>query len=592
MLGYSQSNFKVFEILNDKSQNQKFKTYSDLLAIDKEFNNSIVSKEVSKATIFNLNKARALEIIEQSSDLISIEVKLNNNEIITLDLYKEVDAFSSLSINTSDGKGFDMSNFKAAFYRGVIRGNQNSLVSLNLFKNDVSGFISYKEGNLVFGKLKSYDQIILYNDKDLKQKPSFDCNTKDTPLNESEIVNYQNVLSRTLTMKSVRLYFETEFDIFQNLGSNTNNVVTYVTNLYNQIGTLYANDGITTSLSQVLVWNTVDPYNANDAGTLLNEFQRQTNSINGDLGQLITFRRIGGGIAASISGICNPNVDDRLAVSGDMTNTIANVPAYSWNVMVATHEFGHLFGSRHTHACVWNGNNTPIDSCSGFTEGGCPLPGIPTAGGTMMSYCHQQSVGINFSLGFGPQPTAVITRNVNNGACLFSNVACSSSLVISTNVTSGYDIKQSVNTIVATNTITSGAIAIYHAPSVTLKPSFNARAGSTVRIYTDGCTNTFIAKQSQDIKVASSQEVIEQGNSKAKGIEIFPNPNNGIFKISLSDVSEGYIQVTDIYGATIYKSAFKNQTEFDMNMQEKPKGIYIVKVSSGEQMFTSKIIKY
>ena len=70
-----------------------------------------------------------------------------------------------------------------------------------------------------------------------------------------------------------------------------------------------------------------------------------------------------------------------------------------------------------------------------------------------------------------------------------------------------------------------------------------------------------------------------------------PNPSNGIFKISLNEISEGKIQVTDLYGSTIYKSDFKNQNEFEMNMQDRPKGIYIVKVFSGEQVFTSKIIK-
>jgi hypothetical protein len=85
--------------------------------------------------------------------------------------------------------------------------------------------------------------------------------------------------------------------------------------------------------------------------------------------------------------------------------------------MVITHEMGHLMGSRHTHACVWNGNNTAIDGCSGATEGGCALPGIPASGGTIMSYCHQQSVGINFNLGFGPQPAAFILNIFNTATC-------------------------------------------------------------------------------------------------------------------------------------------------------------------------------
>ena len=86
---------------------------------------------------------------------------------------------------------------------------------------------------------------------------------------------------------------------------------------------------------------------------------------------------------------------------------------------VIAHEMGHLLGSRHTHACVWNGDNTAIDGCAGFTEGSCPLPPLPPGGGTIMSYCANTSVGIDFNLGFGPQPAAVILNNIDaTGNCL------------------------------------------------------------------------------------------------------------------------------------------------------------------------------
>jgi len=101
-----------------------------------------------------------------------------------------------------------------------------------------------------------------------------------------------------------------------------------------------------------------------------------------------------------------------------VNSSYTTFPVYSWTNMVVTHELGHLFGSRHTHACVWNGNNTAIDGCAGYVEGYCALPGNPPEGGTIMSYCHGQSVGINFSLGFGPQPGNVIRDRVNNAHCL------------------------------------------------------------------------------------------------------------------------------------------------------------------------------
>jgi hypothetical protein len=92
-------------------------------------------------------------------------------------------------------------------------------------------------------------------------------------------------------------------------------------------------------------------------------------------------------------------------------STYSTVPTYSWSVEVVTHEFGHLLGSQHTHACVWNGNNTAIDGCY-TTEGGCANPGIPSGGGTIMSYCHLTNTGINFTKGFGTQPGNIIRSKV------------------------------------------------------------------------------------------------------------------------------------------------------------------------------------
>ena len=185
------------------------------------------------------------------------------------------------------------------------------------------------------------------------------------------------------------------------------------------------------------VWNVASPYTATSTSALLSQFQSNRTSFNGDLANLLGYAG-GGGIAAGFSGICNSSVANSMCYSG-IQSSYSNVPTYSWSVEVTTHEQGHLLGSRHTHACVWNGNNTAIDGCAGSTEGGCPLPGNPAGGGTIMSYCHLTSVGINFSLGFGPQPQSVIVNGINNGACLAvcgSSGCGTPSILTTTNITS------------------------------------------------------------------------------------------------------------------------------------------------------------
>lgn len=578
--GNAQSGGQIAINLEEKSQTGSFTVYNDLLQVTDNFDASLISNEVSDATVFDLDKAKALELIEQQPDLISIKI----NSSMTLDLYRETAAFSSLSVTTSDGELFDPSSLKAVFYRGTIQGNGNSVVSLSIFENEIAGFIADSDGNRVLGKLRNADQIILYNAKDLKNPPNFNCSMPELPMTAAELENYATVASKSLTHKCVRLYFETEYDIFQSLGSSVPNVAAYVTNLYNQVGTLYANDGITTTLSNITVWVGTDPYTATNTSSLLSQFQAQTSSINGDLGELITFRNIGGGQAAGFSGICNSNVDQSLCVAGNLTSSFANVPTYSWEAMVVTHEFGHLFGSRHTHACVWNGNGTAIDGCAGATEGGCPLPGIPAGGGTMMSYCHLTGVGINFLNGFGPQPTAVITNNVNNGACLSS--CCVADLIITANVTApNANYKQAQNTITATNTIDNGATGIYHAGSqLAFQNGFYAATGCDFRAYVEGCTDQFVIR-------SRTPYPYPDATSSYENLILAPNPTTGVFSVNLKEAASGIVQIFDIRGTLVYKKAFNSEARVEVDLQDKPQGVYIVKVFTDKANMVGKITK-
>jgi hypothetical protein len=83
---------------------------------------------------------------------------------------------------------------------------------------------------------------------------------------------------------------------------------------------------------------------------MLSDFQSYRNDVNGDLGHLLSYKA-SGGIAAGFSGLCNSNPDNSLCFSS-INSSYSQVPTYSFTIMVTTHEFGHLFGSRHTHACV------------------------------------------------------------------------------------------------------------------------------------------------------------------------------------------------------------------------------------------------
>ena len=413
---YAQENLLFQNLQKAKDSGEKFIPVSAFteVSVDTKHKTKIQERFIkpSEVSILRYSKQTAKNL----SKTITMAIPFNGKE-----LQLEIQEISlDYTLRTSSGH-VGKPNNTIKHYRGVVKDDPNSIVALTFGEDEVMGIIAIDEGNLNLALDKQLGDHILYNDLNMKQKPIFECNTTDDyhPMEHyrSEILmEPSKSTANNTSSKAVRFYLETEFDIFQARG-NVSAVETFITGLYNQIAILYQNENINTSLSEIFVWNTTDPYTSTTTSGLLTQFQNQRTSFNGDLGQLLTFRNIGGGLAAGINGLCNNNNSQKLAVSM-LQNNFSNVPNYSFSIYVVTHEFGHLLGSPHTHACFWNGNNTAIDGCAGYTEGGCSLPSVPSKG-TIMSYCHL-GPGINFSLGFGQQPGNVIRNNVANASCLLS----------------------------------------------------------------------------------------------------------------------------------------------------------------------------
>ncbi len=304
-------------------------------------------------------------------------------------------------------------------YVGIVNDDPNTLAAISFFPGQVMGIVNDGHTDHVLGPMEGRHAHIWYAAEELPMS-AFACTTPEEDDPDSGHVEHDGERS----VKCVRLYWEVNNDIYAAKGGMTN-TVNYVTALFNQSAALYLNDGISVTLNQMVVWDVASPYTGTTMLEQLTLFQNTRNSFNGDLAHLLGLAG-GGGRAASLAGLCNQDNDNSMAYSG-ITTSFSSVPTYSWSVFVVTHEQGHLLGSNHTHACVWNGNNTQIDGCgpvAGYTEGGtCAIGPIPPGGGTIMSYCHLNAVGVNFGLGFGPQPLAVITNSVSAAPCLINCTA-------------------------------------------------------------------------------------------------------------------------------------------------------------------------
>lgn len=534
-----------------------------------------------------------------------LPAKANTNlevELVRVELYSSDFSFQDAAT------GADLDFQAGVFYRGIVKGDRHSIAAISIFEDEVRGLIKWQGKSHVLGKLngeKMRGQHIFYEDKEVMQKLNFACGTLDDGIGYSKRESqdsHQKALGNC-----VRLYFEIDFDILRSFFFIQQAAFNYVSGLYNEVATLYANEFINTQLSQMTLWTTRSPYAGVTSSQMLQQFQDRRTSFNGDLGQLLS-NQASGGIAAGFNGLCNNDVAQRLSFSS-IDNTFQTVPTFSWDVYVVTHEFGHLFGSRHTHACVWNGNNTAIDGCAGRTEGSCAVPGNPASGGTVMSYCHQVNEGINFNLGFGRQPGNVIRNRVANANCLSACSApvCPANLVLTPanfGTIQGQGVMQAERTITASNTIANGADMTYSAGrSVTLVNGFTAAIGSEFLALIKGCTPATAlvgtATDSPETETPASTERFDTKSHTHEEVQFnaFPNPFTKEVALSFSLPQDGQVQILifDARGKQVFRDQrhfYRGTNEYRLQADEKwIPGLYFCQLQMGDTTKTIKLMK-
>lgn len=347
------------------------------------------------------------EIIDKQPDLVRMKIPYGTEgKELTVIMYNKKPYKKSAIVTTNTGEKYAMN--KAAFYRGKVIGEDNSIVALSFFKDEMSGVISSQEGQFDLGKADKGDMHVIYKASSLAYKYNFKCGVMDT--DESPDTDSDQLEQRDAN-DCVNIYFETSYSIFQNKGS-VSAVQNYVNGFFNVVSTLYDNEDVNVAISEINVWTTQDPFPTNSSGDALDFYTDYRTSFNGNIAQLLAKTNNGNGGVAWLNVLCNNTYKHSYS---DISMSYSNFPNYSWTVEVVTHELGHNIGSPHTHWCGWPGG--AIDNC--YTpEGSCNPGPAPTNGGTIMSYCHLTSYGINFSNGFGPLPGDKIRNKVASANCL------------------------------------------------------------------------------------------------------------------------------------------------------------------------------
>lgn len=409
----------VFNEINNIKNKEKSKDFSPFSIATPLVEVSSNFKEGNSSIQFIADFQSLNQIEKEKPTFLQLSIPINANKTISLELIP-MNIFG-VGYKVINANNETKSGVRGVYYKGIVANDNNSIVSISIIDGELSGIVATNDGNFVVGKLKDAKNYIYYNANELLGKPNFVCDFNDDGLKQMISNEVQSTAAlANVACRAVGIYFEADNAIYKAQGSNMTTATNFVNSLFSQIAALYSNEGIEIQISQLKIWDTADPYvSATSTSAMLSAFSTQVGStFTGDLAHLISGRSLGGGVAY-LDVLCNKGK----GISANISSNVVNIPTYSWNVEVVTHEMGHNFGSPHTHSCSWPGG--AIDNCgptAGYTEGSCTLPAAPTNGGTIMSYCHLVGgIGINFNNGFGLLPGNLIRSRTQS--CMGSAVA-------------------------------------------------------------------------------------------------------------------------------------------------------------------------
>ena len=367
------------------------------------------TRNVTHHDIYNIDRAMLDAIISGASESLMLSIPIGTS---TTNLLLRKINITSENYQLRTSSGFQrFLPIDLITYRGNIDGSDNRAV-LTLSNQKIYIIISTENGNYEINPSDNPNSYIGHYVKSRTRTKDWICETEDDHRTNSP------TMAGNRSGDCIEIYLECDFTTYQDNGSSVTDTETWVINMMNSVISLYDDIDVPLVVSEVFVWDTADPYQGETTlTTMRNAFMDEIqDGYNGRIAKLISTRPIGGGLSNGIGGLCGSYGDfpSPYAISTDLDPNYAAFPMYSYNIFVLAHEIGHVIGARHTHACVWNGDNTQIDDCgndyandNGATPEGLSCydsdnPILPTSG-TIMSSCNLlPTIGIDFTNGFHP----------------------------------------------------------------------------------------------------------------------------------------------------------------------------------------------
>ena len=308
----------------------------------------------------------------------------------------------------------------------MVIGDPDSEVFLSESSAGIFGWVKAAGERFVLtsGDPRKNQNLVVYSTsrigQDLIEWSPFQCETPPMvgPVPESDHNDGGGGIAGDVCM-TVDIAMDSDNTFLGTFGGDEDAAMAYMETLIAGANVIYKRD-VSIQLSMVYsrLWSDTDPWTGNNSGSRLSEFRtywrNNMGSIARDTAHLVSTANLGGGVANAIGSVCSNT--NSYAVSGSMggffPTPLEPHSPQNWDIIVFTHELGHLFGSPHTHDY-----NPNIDGCG---EGNC----AGAFGGTIMSYCHQCSGGINnINLRFDSRVQSVFRNYIGSRSCV-SDLPC------------------------------------------------------------------------------------------------------------------------------------------------------------------------